>query len=292
MRRSMLFLPGNNPNMLINADVLGADAIILDLEDAVSPDEKDAARILVRNCLKYLDYKGVDVVIRINSVDKDGFWKLDLDEVVPLKPDFIMPTKVRDAEYIRAVSAYMGEIETRCGIPVGTVKIIALIETAIGLENAFSIAMSDPRVAAIFLGAEDLTADMRSARTPSGEEIAYARGRIVAAGRAAGIDVYDTPFTNLNDEEGIAADAEVAKTFGFSGKAAISPRHVNVINRVFSPTQDEIDYATQVLEIIEDAKAKGKGAVSLYGKMIDAPIVARAQQVLAMNSAIKGGAGR
>jgi len=285
----MLFLPGNSPNLLINGDVLGADAIILDLEDAVAPDEKDAARILVRNALGALDFSHVEVIIRINSVEDNGFWKLDLDEVIPLKPQCILAAKARDAEYIRTVSAYMGEAEARHGIPQGTVKIIALVETAMGLENAFAIAVADPRVNAILLGAEDLTADLRSARTKSGEEIAYARGRVIAAARAANIEVYDTPFTDVNDDEGIVADAKLARTLGFSGKAAISPRHVGVINRVFSPTEDEVDYARRVLEAIEEAKARGKGAVSLFGKMIDAPIVLRAEQVLALDAAIRGG---
>jgi len=284
----MLFLPGNNPNLLVNGDVLGADAVILDLEDAVAPDDKDAARILVRNALGALDFSAVEVVIRINSLSDDGFWKLDLDEVIPLKPTCIMPTKVRDAEYIRAASAYMGEVETRAGIAKGSVKIIPLIETAVGLENAFAIASSDPRVTAVFLGAEDLSADLRSARTKAGEEIAYARGRIVAAARAANIDVYDTPFTDVNDDEGITADAKLAKTLGFSGKAAISPRHVGIINNVFSPSASEVEYAERVLLAIKEAKAQGKGAVSLAGKMIDAPIVLRAEQTLAMDAAIKG----
>ncbi|MCL2381951.1 MAG: CoA ester lyase [Treponema sp.] len=289
MKRSLLFLPGNNPNLLINGDVLGADAVIFDLEDAVAPDEKDAARVLVRNVLGALDFSAVEVIVRINPVDDSGMWKLDLDEVIPLKPRCVLATKARDADYARAVSAYMGEVEARHGIPAGTVKLIALIETAIGLENAFSIAAADPRVSALFLGAEDLTVDLRSARTKSGEEISYARGRIVAAARAASIDVYDTPFTDINDDDGITRDATLAKSFGFSGKAAISPRHVGAINRAFSPTQDEVDYARRVLEAIEEAKAQGKGAVSLFGKMIDAPIVLRAQQVIAMDAAIKGG---
>jgi len=288
----MLFLPGNNPNMLINGDVLGADAVILDLEDAVAPDEKDAARVLVRNVLRALDFSSVEVIIRVNAVAADGFWISDLDEIIPLKPQCIMVTKTRDAEYIRSVSAYMGEVEARHSIPVGTVKIIALIETAIGLENAFDIAAADPRVNAIFLGAEDLTADLRSARSKSGEEIAYARGRVVAAARAANVAVYDTPFTDVNDDEGIVADTRLAKTLGFSGKAAISPRHVSVINDVFSPTRDEVDYAYRVLEAIEEAKAQGKGAVSLFGKMIDAPIVSRAKQVLALDAAINGNGGK
>jgi len=292
MKRSLLFLPGNNPNMLINGDALGADAVILDLEDAVSPDEKDAARILVRNTLRHIDFGKVERGIRINGIADDGFWKLDLDAVVPLKPNFILAPKVRDAAYICDVSDYIGEIEAKHNIPQGSVRIIALIESALGIENAFHIAAADPRVEAIFLGAEDLTADLRSGRTKSGEEIAYARGRMVAAGRAAGVDVYDTPFVDVNDDAGAVAETELAKTFGFSGKVAISPRHVPLINRVFSPTEAEVDYARQVIEAIEEAKAQGKGAISLYGKMIDLPIVLRAEQTLAIDKAIRGGAGR
>lgn len=289
MLRSMLFLPGNNPNMLQNGDVLGSDAVILDLEDAVAPDDKDAARILVRSALSGLDYSRVEVIVRINAIDDTGFWERDLEEIIPLKPDRIMPTKVPDAEYVRKIAAKIEEIEGRHDLPAGGVKIIPLIETALGLENAFSIATAHPRVTAIFLGAEDLTADMRSARTKESAEIAYARGRMVSAARAAGVDVYDTPFTDVNDDEGLIADAKTAKSLGFSGKAAISPRHVPGINNVFSPTDDEIDYAHQVLEAIAEAKAQGKGAISLYGKMIDAPIVQRAQQVLDMAKAIRGG---
>ncbi len=286
MRRSMLFLPGNNPNMLANGDILGADAIILDLEDAVSPDEKDAARILVRNAMKSLKFSGVEVIIRINSIDDNGYWKLDLDEVVPLKPAMILATKVSGPDYIRQISDHMAQVEKQAGMEVGTVKIIALIESAIGVENSYAIATCDPRLTAMFLGAEDLTADMRCERTKQGTEILYARQRLVMAGRAAGVDVYDTPFTDVNDDVGIVEDAQFAKSLGFSGKAAISPRHVASINRVFSPTREEVEYAYEVLAAIDEAKAQGKGAISLYGKMIDLPIVLRAQQVLAMEQAI------
>jgi citrate lyase subunit beta/citryl-CoA lyase len=292
MLRSMLFLPGNNPNMLLNGDVLGADGVILDLEDAVAPDDKDAARILVRNALTSLDYSRVEVIVRINAIDHTGFWEQDLEEIIPLRPDRIMPTKVQDADYVKTVAQKIDEIERRHGLPEGEVKLIPLIETALGLENAFSIAAAHPRVTAIFLGAEDLTADLRSARTKESGEIAYARGRMVAAARAAGVDVYDTPFTDVNDDEGLIADARTAKALGFSGKAAISPRHVGGINQVFSPSEDEIHYAHEVLQAIEEAKAQGKGAISLYGKMIDAPIVQRARQVLDMAEAIRGGKSR
>ena len=284
----MLFIPGNTPNLLMNADVLGADSIILDLEDAVSPAEKDAARILVRSALRSLGYKGCEVIVRINPIETD-FWKKDLDEVIPLRPGMIMPTKVSCADDVRTVSDYIAQVEERCGMEKNTVRLIPLIETAMGVENAFAIASADPRVAAIFLGGEDLTADLRCKRTKEGNEIFYARCRMVNAARAAGVDVYDTPFTDVDDIDGLYKDAAFAKSLGFTGKASISPRHVAGINEVFSPTQADIDYAHEVMETIRMAKAQGKGVVSLRGKMIDAPIVTRARQVIEMEKAIFGG---
>ena len=284
----MLFLPGNTPNMLINGDTLGADTVIFDLEDAVSPDEKDAARILVRNALKYQNFSGCEVVVRINPTDTE-FWKEDLDAVIPLKPDMIMPTKVSGGEMIREVSAYMGQVEERSGIEKGSVKILPLIETALGVEKAYEIASSDVRVAGLFLGGEDFTADMHCKRTKEGQEIFYARTRLVCAARAWGIEAYDTPFTDVEDMEGLRKDTEFAKSLGFAGKAVISPRHVDIVNEVFSPTEAEIEYAHDVMDAIEDGKRQGKGVISLRGKMIDAPIVKRAQQVLEMEKAIYGG---
>ena len=157
MRRSMLFIPGNTPNLLMNGDVLGADSIILDLEDAVSPAEKDSARILVRNALKSLHYKGCEIIIRINPVETD-YWTHDLDEIIPLKPNMIMPPKVSCAQDVKTVSEYITKLEEKCGFEKNTVKLIPLIETAMGVENAFQIASADERVAALFLGGEDLTA--------------------------------------------------------------------------------------------------------------------------------------
>lgn len=289
MRRSMLFIPGNTPSLIMNGDVLGSDSIIFDLEDAVSPAEKDSARILVRNTLKYLGLKGCEIVIRINPVDTD-FWQKDLDEIVPNKPNAIMLPKVNGASDVKLVSEYIAKIEEKYGMEKNTVKIITLIETTLGVENAFQIAGSDERVIAMFLGAEDLTADLRCKRTKEGGEILYSRSRLVTAARACGIDVYDTPFTDVEDIEGVYKDAYFAKSLGFTGKVSISPRHVEAINEVFSPTQAEIDYAHEVLDIIEEAKRQGRGVVSLRGKMIDAPIVARAQQVIEMEKAIFGGA--
>ena len=281
MRRSLLFLPGNTPNMLINGSCLGADAVIFDLEDAVSPAEKDAARILVRNTMTYMDFRGCERVVRINGIDTP-YWKEDLDEVLPCRPDLILLPKTSSAADIQEADTYITETEKRLGLAAGAVGLVALIETALGVENAFSIASASPRVAALFLGAEDLTADLRCKRTKEGREIEYARTRLVTAARAAGVEVYDTPFTDVNDDEGAEADATLAKALGFTGKASISPRHVEGINRVFSPSQAEIDYAYEVMEAIRLAKEQGKGAVALRGKMIDAPIVERARQTIAM----------
>ena len=281
MRRLMLFLPGNTPNMLINGSRLGSDALIFDLEDAVSPAEKDSARVLVRNTLRYMDLGSCEIIVRINSIDTD-YWKKDIDAILPYSPALILLPKVNCAQDALIADEYMTEVEQKLGLEQGKVKLMPLIETALGVENAFSIATATKRVAALFLGAEDLTADLRCKRTKGGAEINYARTRLVMAARAANIDVYDTPFTDVNDDEGIRVDAEYAKALGFTGKASISPRHVDVINEVFSPSERDIAYAYEVMEAIRIAKEQGRGVISLHNKMIDAPIVARAQQTIAM----------
>ena len=180
----------------------------------------------------------------------------------------------------------MAEAERDHGMPEGTVGLLPLIETAIGVENAYGIATADPRVKAIFLGAEDLSSDLQAVRSKENIEIIYARGRMVMAARAAGVDVYDTPFTDTNDEEGLRLDAEHARALGFTGKAVISPRHVEAVNTAFTPTEREITYAREVLDVIEDGKKRGLGAVSLRGKMIDKPIVDRAERILAVARAL------
>ncbi len=279
MIRSLLFVPGNNPAMLQNADIHGADALILDLEDAVATREKDSARALVKRAIKGLDFAGIPLVIRINPAGSP-YLDDDLVSMVPLAPQYLMPTKVSGAEDIRDLSRKMAEIEKKNGLEAGTVGLIPLIETALGVENAFQIAGSDPRVKGLFLGAEDLTSDLGAARSKAGQEIFYARGRMVMAAKACGIPVYDTPFTDVDDEEGLLADAAFAKSLGFDGKAAISPRHVAGINQVFSPALEEIAYAREVMAAIREGEKAGLGAVSLRGKMIDKPIVDRARRLL------------
>ena len=280
MRRSMLFIPGNTPNLVVNSPYLGADAIIFDLEDAVSPGEKDAARILVRNTLRYLDLGGRETIVRINAIDTD-YWQKDVEEMVAQGPDLLMLPKSSRPEDVRTVDEAITRAEERAGAR-HRIRLMPLIETALGVENAYAIATASPRVAALFLGAEDLTADLRCQRTKEGREIEYARTRLVTAARAADIDVYDTPFTDVNDDEGAWRDAETARALGFTGKASISPRHIQAINTVFSPSQAEVDYAYEVMEAIRMAKEQGRGAIALRGKMIDAPIVARARRTLEM----------
>ena len=279
MRRSMLFLPGNTPNIIQNGGILGADAVILDLEDAVAPAEKDSARILVRNAIRRMGFDKCEVIVRINATDT-AFWQKDLDAIIPVRPNLIMPPKTACEQDVLKVDAYIAQLEDKLGMEQGSVGLIPLIETALGVENAFQIASASPRVKAIFLGGEDLTADLHCKRTKEGEEISYARCRMVCAARAAGVEVYDTPFTDVNDDEGIYTDAKKAKSLGFTGKSAISPRHVKAINEVFSPSLKDIEYAYEVMEAIRIGKEQGKGAVSLRGKMIDAPIVARAMQTI------------
>jgi citrate lyase subunit beta/citryl-CoA lyase len=279
MIRSLLFIPGNNPAMLQNADIHGADALILDLEDAVAVREKDSARRLVRRAIMALDFGGTPLVIRVNPAGSP-YLEDDLAAMVPLAPCFLMPTKVNNANDIQRLSARMAEIETANGLEIGAVGLIPLIETALGVENAFQIAASSPRVKGLFLGAEDLTSDLGAARSKGGQEIFYARGRMVMAAKACGIPVYDTPFTDVNDDEGLETDAAFAKSLGFDGKAAISPRHVASINQAFSPSLMEIAYARDVMAAIREGEAAGLGAVSLRGKMIDKPIVDRARRVL------------
>ncbi|NLW21067.1 MAG: HpcH/HpaI aldolase/citrate lyase family protein [Clostridiales bacterium] len=279
MRRSLLFIPGNSPGMLQNAGIHQADALILDLEDAVAPAQKDAARALVRRALQALSYPGVEMIVRINPLGS-GFTQADITAMVPLRPALLMPTKVSGPGDIQQVVAMVAQAEADSGLEQGSIGLLPLLETALGIENAYAIASCDPRVKAIFLGAEDLSADLQAHRTRGGEEIRYARGRVVVAARAAGIEAYDTPFTDVDDEEGLLQDAALARALGFSGKAAISPRHIEAINAAFSPSPEEISYAREVMAAIAEGQEQGRGAVSLRGKMIDKPIVDRARRVL------------
>lgn len=278
LRRTMLFMPGNNPSMIQSAGILGADSIILDLEDAVSIAEKDAARILVRNAIKNVDFYDTEVVVRINPLSS-GFGIEDIKEIGRVKPDALMVTKATE-EDVRKACEILTKIEAEEGFEAGIIKLFPLVETAHGLETIHSIIKASSRVIGILLGAEDLTADFGIKRTKEGEEIFYARSKVAAACRAHKIDAIDTPFADMNDCEGFARDIQTAKSLGMTGKAAINPRQVDRIHDIFAPSKEEINYAQRVILAMEEAKKEGKGVFSLDGKMVDAPIISRAENVL------------
>lgn len=278
LRRTMLFIPGNNPGMLQNAGILGADSIILDLEDAVSITEKDAARILVKSALENLNFYGAEIVVRINPLPS-AFGIKDIEEIATAKPDALMIAKATE-EDVHKASEMLTEIEEKEGFELGSIKLFPLIETAYGLENVYSIIKSSDRVVGVLLGAEDLTADLEVKRTAEGKEIFYARCRVAAACKACRIDAIDTPFADMNNFEGFEKDIHTAKSLGMTGKAAINPRQIDTIHEIFAPSEDEIKYAQAVLGAMEEAQKQGKGVFSLDGKMVDAPIIMRAQNVV------------
>jgi citrate lyase subunit beta/citryl-CoA lyase len=270
----MLFMPGNNPGMLLSAGILGADSVILDLEDAVSLTEKDSARILVREAIKNVDYTNVEVVVRVNPMDSE-FGEEDVNVITRVKPDALLVPKA-DEEAIRIVDEMVAKIEVEEGFETGSIKIIPLIETAFGLETVYNVIKASKRVTAILLGGEDLTADLGVKRTKEGEEIFYARNKVATVCKALKIDSIDTPFTDTNDYEGLAKDTAKAKSLGLTGKAAINPRQIDTIHSVFAPSEEEIKHALRILDAMEEAKKEGKGVFSIDGKMVDAPIINRA----------------
>jgi citrate lyase subunit beta / citryl-CoA lyase len=274
LRRTMLFMPGNNPGMLLSAGILGADSVILDLEDAVSLTEKDSARILVREAIKNIDYTNVEVVVRVNPMDSD-FGEEDVNVITRVKPDALLVPKA-DEEAIRIVDEIVNKIEVEEGFETGSIKIIPLIETAFGLETVYNVIKASKRVTAILLGGEDLTADLGVKRTKEGEEIFYARNKVATVCKALKIDSIDTPFTDTNDYEGLAKDTAKAKSLGLTGKAAINPRQIDTIHSVFAPSEEDIKHALRILDAMEVAKKEGKGVFSIDGKMVDAPIINRA----------------
>lgn len=275
--RSILFIPGNNPGMLQNSDILGADALFIDLEDAVALSEKDTARILVKEYLNTFRTK-TDIFIRINPLDSPYFYD-DLDSLKEVDVKGILLPKA-GVESMVALDKYLDENNL-------DLEIIALIESALGLERAFEILQKSDKIVGMFLGAEDLTLDLGSKRTKASKEIDYARAKIIAAAKAMEIQAIDTPFTDTDDMEGLREDTLHAKDLGMTGKAIISPRHADLVNKLFSPSKEEIEYAYRVVEGVKDANEKGLGAFSIEGKMIDKPIILRALNTLKLSGEYK-----
>jgi len=278
-RRTMLYIPGNNPAMLQQGGVYGADSLLLDLEDAVALNQKDSARILVRNILKDIDFYGAEVCVRVNHIDTP-FGMEDLEEIVPLQPDAIRFPKTETTEELERLIKIIEDIENKHDLPHDKMTLHVMIETALGVQNVFDIAKLSKRVDAITIGGQDLTADMNITNNKDGSGIDLARKMIVMAAKANKIDAIDTVFVDVNDDEGLRKETEYSKNIGFTGKAVINPRQIDIIHEVYQPTQEEIRKAYKIIKAFKKNKEAGIGVFSVDGKMVDAPVMARAEYVL------------
>ncbi|MDE5643930.1 MAG: citrate (pro-3S)-lyase subunit beta [Muribaculaceae bacterium] len=278
LRRTMMFVPGNNPGMMADAHIYGPDSIMLDLEDSVTMTEKDTARLLVYNALKTIDYGDTEMVVRINPLNTP-YGKKDIEAVVKAGVDVIRMPKTETAEEVREVEREIEKVEKELGC-LGRTKIMAAIESALGVVNAYDIATASPRMMGIALGAEDYCANLKTQRTPEGDELRLARETIVVAARAAGIDALDTVYSNLNDMETFRKEVEFIHRLGFDGKSIINPRQIEVVNEVFAPSQKAIEKARTIIAAIKEAEKKGSGVIAVNGKMVDRPVVIRAQRTI------------
>ena len=277
--RTMFFVPGNAPGKIAKAEIYGADCLIYDLEDAVSIYEKDAARDLLCRFLK-AHRPDCRIGIRINGQDTP-YYEDDVKALVPLKPDFLRLPKSETKENIQQLDALLTQQEELAGIPVGTIKIAATIETALGVYNAYEIATASPRMFAIGLGAEDFRTDMRMSRREDAQEILIARNQISLCAHAAKVIPMDYVNSNFKDPEGFKADVAFGKMLGFTCKSCIHPNQIPLVHEVYTPTDQEIEHAKKVVAVYEEAMANASGVVALDGKMIDMPIVTRAKDTLA-----------
>ncbi|HWQ99175.1 MAG TPA: citrate (pro-3S)-lyase subunit beta [Clostridia bacterium] len=279
LRRTMLFVPGNNPGMMSDAHIYGSDALMFDLEDSVTLREKDAARLLVYHALKTIHYGECERVVRVNPLSTP-FGKADIEAMVAAGAEVIRLPKTETAQDILDTEAEIERAERKYGIPVGQTRMMAAIEGALGVVNAYPIASASPRLVAIALGAEDYCANLKTARSPEGSELLFARGAIIVAARAAGIDAIDTVFSDVNNEEQLVKETLAIKQLGFDGKSVINPRQIKPVHRVFTPTHEEVVKAQRIIAASHDAEARGSGVVALDGKMIDRPVVLRAERTL------------
>ena len=279
LRRSMLFVPGSNAAMISNTFIYKPDSIMFDLEDAVALKEKDSARILVAHALQHPLYQEIETVVRVNPLDSE-FGLADLNAVVRAGVDVVRMPKTETAQDVIDMDREITEIEKVCGREVGSTKILAAIESPLGITQANQIATASKRLIGIALGAEDYVRNLKTERSTEGIELLFARCSILQAARAAGIQAFDTVYSNANNEEGFLAEAALIKQLGFDGKSLINPRQIELLHNLFAPTQKDVDQARRIIDAAEEAERNGLGVVSLNGKMIDAPIIDRAKLVL------------
>ena len=286
MRRSALFIPGNVPGMILGASAYGADGVIFDLEDAVAPQDKDAARRLVANALTELHFP-CDVLVRINDITTP-YWEADIRAVVPGKPTALALPKVETLADLKRFDRLVTETERACGIPEGSVKFMALIETAVGVENAYDLAVNGPRLDGLLLGEVDLALDLGAINTPSGVEVLYARSKLVVAARAGGIHAYGSAYTDIDNLDGLADECRRIKEMGFDGRPVIYPSHIALVNEIFMPTEAEIAESREILRLLDQAAAQKKGAAIYKGQMVDVAHMKRANRIIKLAEAIDG----
>lgn len=285
LRRTMMFLPGSNPSMVKDAYIYDADAIMFDLEDAVALAEKDSARFLVFQAIKTIDYGNKELVVRINGLDTP-YGHEDIEAMVRAGAHVIRLPKTETAQDVLDVEAVIEDVEKRCGRPVGSTRMMAAIESPLGVINAYEIAKSSKRLIGIAIGAEDYVTNLKTVRSPGGIELLGARSQIVIAARAAGIYALDTVYTDVDNEEGFKAEVSLIKQLGFDGKSVINPRQIKPVHDIYAPTAEEIKKSIAIIRAAKEAEEQGLGVISLNGKMIDKPIVDRADRVLQLAAAV------
>jgi len=275
-RFSRLYLPGNNPGLMINAGLHSADGIILDLEDSVSPDKKDEAIILVRNALRQIYFCGAERMVRINQGERG---LKDLQYIIPHNVNLILIPKCESADYILKVEKEILNIKRKLNLK-NQVFLMPIIESAIGVENSYAIAKASENVVAIAIGLEDYTADLGVQRTLEGKESFYARTRLVVAAKAAGIQPIDSVFSDVSDMESLRTTVLTSKALGFEGMGCIHPRQISVIRQGYAPDETEIEKSERIALAWDEAKKKGLGVVALGSKMIDPPVVNKALKTI------------
>jgi len=279
-RRSMLFVPGDNPAMLSTAFLYKPDSVMFDLEDAVSPREKDSARLLVFQVLNHPAYKDIERVVRINPLTSEYGLK-DLGAAIRGRADVIRLPKTDSAGEIHELESHVARLEKEYGRPVGETKLIAAIESASGVVNALSIATASPRMIAIALAGFDYLVDMGTRRSGGSEpELFYARAAVLHAARNAHIDAFDVVYGNVDDEGGFLREVHFAKQLGFDGKSLIHPKQVDLLHRAYAPSPADLEYARRVIAVADAARRNGLGVASLDGKMVDPPVIKEAEQLL------------
>ena len=277
--RSLLFVPGNQPNMLEKALTLNPDVYVPDMEDSIPINEKENARNVITSFLSRMAFSNSLVIPRINSLDT-GFTEADIDAIIGTYIFGVSVGKIQCVADIETVCHMIGNLENRKGIQPGSIKLIPWIESATGMVHAHEICAASPRIIGVGFGAEDFTNDMGIDRTEDNSEIAYARSVVSVAARAADILAIDTPYFALGNLEGLSRDVQQAKKCGFNGKFAIHPEQISVINDGFSPSCIQIDKARRIIEAFEEAELHGRGSTSLDGMVVDVPVVKRARNLL------------